>query len=147
MPVFWQIRFEGHTFWVQRGNLCTCHLVSLLNMSFEFFLTSDFVVGWVWDFWWIGCNICIMIINNTIFPQIIMIFKQISLMSKKYSHSCSSFTNENSILHFIQTGCTYLHFLFLWHYTKMQSKTEIYIFAVPQNTALMQITHSRNGLY
>ena len=42
------------------------------------------------------CNICIMIIDNTIFHQINMIFKQKSLMSKKYSHSCSSFTNVNS---------------------------------------------------
>ena len=37
-----------------------------------------------------------MIIHNTICHQINMIFKQKSLMSKKYSHSCSSFTNVNS---------------------------------------------------
>ena len=41
------------------------------------------------------CNICIMIIDNTIFHQINMSFKQKSLMSKKYLHSCSSFTNAN----------------------------------------------------
>ena len=40
------------------------------------------------------CNICI--IDNTICHQINMIFKQKSLMSKKYSHSCSSFTNVNN---------------------------------------------------
>ena len=42
------------------------------------------------------CNISIMMIDNTLCHQINMIFKQKSFMSKKYSHSCSSFTNVNS---------------------------------------------------
>ena len=38
------------------------------------------------------CNIQIMKIDDTIFHQINVICKQISLMSKKYSYSCSSWS-------------------------------------------------------